>query len=289
MNRRGLYRLVSLGAAVGAGVFLYSRYVEPYWVAVERVTLTLPRLAPPFDGYRIVHISDFHLDGWMTPERLERVVDLVNEQEPDLVAITGDFVAVSVDYISGLPGPLGNLRAADGVVAVLGNHDHMNDAGAVRRALSSAGVVDVSNGIYTLRRDGVALHVCGVDSVMEGYDRLEEVLEALGDAEPDCAILLAHEPDFADKTAATGRFDLQLSGHSHGGQVRIPFLKTPYVVPLLSRLGFSFVPPLIYEYPSGLYEVGEMYQYTNRGLGVIYARFRLNSRPEITVLTLRAP
>jgi uncharacterized protein len=270
-------------------VFFYSRYVEPYWVAVERVTLTLPRLASPFDGYRIVHISDFHLDGWMTPGRLERVVDLVNEQKPDLVAITGDFVAVSVDYISGLPGPLGNLRAADGVVAVLGNHDHMNDAGAVRRALSSAGVVDVSNGIYTLRRDGVALHVCGVDSVMEGSDRLEEVLEALDAAEPGCAILLAHEPDFADKTATTGRFDLQLSGHSHGGQVRIPFLKTPYVVPLLSRLGYSFVPPLIYEYPSGLYEVGEMYQYTNRGLGVIYARFRLNSRPEVTVLNLRSP
>jgi len=289
MNRRVLYRRVFLGAALGAGVFLYSRYVEPYWVAVERVALTLPRLAPPFDGYRIVHISDFHLDGWMTPERLERVVDLVNEQEPDLVAITGDFVAVSVDYISGLSGPLRRLRAADGVVAVLGNHDHMNDAGAVRRALSSAGVVDVSNGFYTLHRDGAALHVCGVDSVMEGYDRLEEVLEALDDAEPGCAILLAHEPDFADKTAATGRFDLQLSGHSHGGQVRIPFLKTPYVVPLLSRLGFSFVPPLIYEYPSGLYEVGEMYQYTNRGLGVIYARFRLNSRPEITVLTLRSP
>jgi uncharacterized protein len=279
----------ALSAAVGVGVFFYSRYVEPYWVAVVRVTLTLPRLAPPFDGYRIVHISDFHLDGWMTPGRLERVVDLVDEQKPDLVAITGDFVAVSVDYISGLPGPLGNLRAADGVVAVLGNHDHMNDAGAVRRALSSAGVVDVSNGIYTLRRDGVALHVCGVDSVMEGYDRLEEVLEALDAAEPGCAILLAHEPDFADKTATTGRFDLQLSGHSHGGQVRIPFLKTPYVVPLLSRLGYSFVPPLIYEYPSGLYEVGEMYQYTNRGLGVIYARFRLNSRPEVTVLNLRSP
>jgi predicted MPP superfamily phosphohydrolase len=71
--------------------------------------------------------------------------------------------------------------------------------------------------------------------------------------------------------------------------VRIPFVETPYIVPLLSRLGFSFVPPLIYEYPSGLYRVGEMYQYTNRGLGVIFARFRLNARPEITVLTLRAP
>ena len=293
MNRHGLNRRVilgvALGAVVGAGVFLYSRYVEPYWVAVERATLSLPRLVPPFDGYRIVHISDFHLDGWMTPERLEHVVELVNEQEPDLVAITGDFVAVSADYISGLPGPLKKLKATDGVVAVLGNHDHMNDAGAVRSALTSAGVVDVSNGVHTLRRVGAALHICGVDSVMEGCDRLEEVLEALDEAEPGCAVLLAHEPDFADKTAATGRFDLQLSGHSHGGQVRIPFLKTPYVVPLLSRLGYSFVPPLIYEYPSGLYEVGKMYQYTNRGLGVIQARFRLNSRPEVTVLDLRSP
>ena len=281
---------MSLGAAVGgAGVLAYARYVEPYRVAVERVTLTLPRLAPAFDGYRIVHISDFHLDGWMTPERLERVVDLVNEQKPDLVAITGDFVAVSIDYALGLPGPLQRLGATDGALAVLGNHDHMNGADAVRRALSEAGVADVSNGVRTLRRDGAALHLCGVDSVMEGYDRLDGVIEALDAAEPGCAVLLAHEPDFADESAATGRFDLQLSGHSHGGQVRIPFLEAPYVVPLLSRLGFSFVPPLIYEYPSGLYEVGGMYQYTNRGLGVIYARFRLNCRPEVTVLTLRSP
>ena len=292
MNRRGLYRRVSLGAAlgaaVGAAVFLYSRYVEPYWVAVEHTKLPLPRLAPPFDEYRIVHISDFHLDGWMTPERLERVVGLVNEQQPDLVAITGDFVAVSVDYIAGLPGPLKKLKAPDGVVAVLGNHDHMNGAGAVRSALASAGVVDVSNAVYTLRRNGSALHVCGVDSVMEGYDRIEEVIGVLDEAESGCAVLLAHEPDFADKSAATGRFDLQLSGHSHGGQVRIPFLKTPYVVPLLSRLGYSFVPPLIYEYPSGLYEVGEMHQYTNRGLGVMCLRLRLLCRPEITVLTVRS-
>src|SRR4051794_34574035 len=232
MNRHGIYRRILPGAALGGallGALVYAREVEPYWVALERVTLTLPRLAPPFDGYRIVQISDVHLDGWMTPERLESIVDLVNKQEPDLVAITGDFVAVCSDYISGLSGPLSRLRAPDGAVAVLGNHDHLNDADAVRRALSSAGVVDVSNAVHTLRRDGAALHLCGVDSVMEGYDRLDEVIYTLQDAEPGCAVLLAHEPDFADKSAATGRFDLQLSGHSHGGQVRIPFLGSPLV------------------------------------------------------------
>jgi len=275
-----------LGGALVGGL-LYAREVEPNWVVVERVTLTLPRLAPPFDGYRVVQISDIHADGWMTPERFGRVVDLVNEQEPDLVAITGDFVSCSAEYVSGLYEPLGRLRAADGVVAVLGNHDYLNDADAVREVLSSAGVADVSNAVRTLRRDDAALHLCGVDCVMYGYDRLDEVLEALEDVGPGCAVLLAHEPDFADKSAATGRFDLQLSGHSHGGQVRIPFLGAPLFVPPLSR--HPDVPPLARKYQSGLYKVKKMHQYTNRGLGTMSLRLRLYCRPEVTVFTFRSP
>src|SRR5918992_4403949 len=113
------YLKAALGSALaGAGVLAYARYVEPYWLAVERVTLALPRLALPFDGYRVVQISDLHMDGWMTPERLDRIVNLVNEQEPDLVAITGDFVAVSADYVFGISGPLKRLRAPDGVETV---------------------------------------------------------------------------------------------------------------------------------------------------------------------------
>src|SRR5947209_3945534 len=142
MHKREIYRHILLGAALGGAALLgglvYAREVEPYWVALERVILTLPRLAPPFDGYRIVQISDIHLDSWMSPERFERIVDLINEQEPDLVAITGDFVSSSARYISGIPGPLSRLRAPDGAVAVLGNHDHLHGADAVKRALSSA-------------------------------------------------------------------------------------------------------------------------------------------------------
>jgi len=171
------YLKVALGSALAGAVALaYARYVEPYWLAVERVTLALPRLALPFDGYRVVHISDIHMDGWMTAKRLDRIVDLVNKQGADLVAITGDFVAVSAYYVSGISGPLKRLRTPDGAVAVLGNHDHMNDAAAVRRALSSAGVSDVSNRVHTLCRDGSVLHLCGVDSVMEELDDLAKVL-----------------------------------------------------------------------------------------------------------------
>lgn len=281
---------LSLGAVLGsalAGGLLYAREVEPYWLKVERLTLTLPRLAPPFDGYRIVQISDIHMDGWMTPERLGHVVELVNEQEPDLVAITGDFVSGSARYISDLSDPLRKLRALDGAAAVLGNHDYLNDADAVREVLSSTGITDISNTVRTVRRNDAALHLCGVDCVMYGYDRLDKVLEALGEAEPSCAVLLAHEPDFADESAASGRFDLQLSGHSHGGQVRLPFLGAPVFLPPLSL--YPDVPPLARNYPSGLYKVEKMYQYTNRGLGAMSLRLRFNCRPEVTVLTLRSP
>jgi predicted MPP superfamily phosphohydrolase/ubiquinone/menaquinone biosynthesis C-methylase UbiE len=276
ISHRALFKTALGSVLLGIGGLVYAREVEPFRIAVERVTLTLPRLAPPFDGYRIVQVSDVHLDGWMTPERLERIVDLVNEQSPNLVAITGDFVSsYSARYVPGLLGPLGRLEAPDGAVAVLGNHDHWAGAEEVRRAISSTGVADVSNGMKTLRRDGAVLHLCGVDSVFDGVDRLDEVLESLESAEPGCSLLLAHEPDFADRSAVTGRFDLQISGHSHGGQVRVPFLGAP------------LVPPLSRKYPSGLYRVGKMLQYTNRGLGIMYTRVRVNCRPEITVFTLR--
>lgn len=262
------------------GGLFYARRVEPERVVVERVSLTLPRLAPAFDGYRIVQISDVHLDGWMTARRLRRVVDLANEQRPDLISLTGDFVTRSPFYSTAhlaplLVGPLAELRAPDGVLAVLGNHDNRAGAKAIRRALRDAGIVELDNRVRTLKRGGDALHVAGVDSFYMGLDRLDLVLEGLPDR--GCAVLLAHEPDFADESAATGRFDLQLSGHSHGGQVRLPFLG-PLALPAFGR-----------RYPAGLYELDGMRLYTNRGVGVTLARLRANCPPEITVLTLRAP
>ncbi len=285
MNGRGTYRSVLLGAAFGGALFLlggfvYARKVGPEDVEIVPVSLALPRLDARFDGYRIAQISDLHADGWMTPGRVLGLVNLVNAEAPDLVTITGDFATHSrfrslMRHASRLVAPLRLLRAPDGVVAVLGNHDHKTDVRTVRRVLAASGVVELHNTVRTLRRDGAALHLCGVDDVREGMPRLDRVLEALDEAVPGCAILLAHEPDFADETAATGRFDLQLSGHSHGGQVGLPLLRS------------LFLPKLSRKYPVGLYSVGEMFLYTNRGLGA-HPRFRLNCRPEITVFTLRS-
>lgn len=274
--RRGTGALLG-GAFLGAAGLLYAREVEPRWLEVRRLSLVLPRLAPEFDGYTVVQIGDIHLDDWAKPRRLIGLTEKVNALRPDLISLTGDFLS----YSSGgavprrLTEALGALRARDGCVAVLGNHDYLADAEVVRRCLSGAGVRELANDVRTIRRGGSTLHVAGVDDLMEGHSRLDLVLEKLPDA--GAAILLAHEPDFADASSATGRFDLQLSGHSHGGQVRVPLLK---------RL---VLPPFSQRYTSGLYEVGGMLQYTNRGLGFVKLRLRFLCRPEITLLTLRSP
>ena len=264
------------GTLLGVGALFYAREVETRWLEIRPIMLTLPRLAPEFDGYRMVQIGDLHLEDWTKPHRLNRIVNLVNDQHADLIAIAGDFLSYSADpgVPSRLTEALGKLRARDGVAAVVGNHDYLTDVETVRRCLQDSGVPELANGVRTIERGGARLHLAGIDDVMEGRSRLDLVLKKL--PEGGAAILLAHEPDFADVSAATGRFDLQLSGHSHGGQVRMPFW------------GPVFLPPFSQRYSSGLYEVGDMLQYTNRGIGFVDARLRFLCRPEITVLTLKS-
>ncbi len=141
--------------------------------------------------------------------------------------------------------------------------------------LSSCGITDLTNSVFTLTRDNGNLHLCGVDDVWVGDVKLDEVIARLKDDSP--AILLAHEPDFADTSAATGKFDLQVSGHSHGGQVVLPFFGPP-ILPYLGK-----------NYPGGLYQVENMLQYTTRGVGILSPAVRFNCPPEITVFVLESP
>ncbi|MBZ0301815.1 MAG: metallophosphoesterase [Anaerolineae bacterium] len=262
-------------AGLSLSVFTYARWVEPRWLAVREVRLKLPRLPEAFHDYRIVHLSDLHLGWGLDRSRLQGAVDLVNLIQPDLVAITGDFIdRTAGEVIDDLIGPLRQLQSRDATVAVMGNHDYYHGVNGVRRALKASGILDVSNRVHTLERDGALLHIAGVDDVAWHHDSLDAVLDALPDSGP--ALLLAHEPDFADLSAATGRFDLQLSGHSHGGQVRLPLI------------GMPVLPSHGQRYPSGWYQVGDMQLYTNRGLGTIAPHIRLGARPELTVLMLES-
>lgn len=271
-----LRRLAGAAALLGTGGFLYAREVEPRLLEVVRLELALPRLAAAFDGYRVVQIGDIHLDDWSKPARLKRVAEMVNAQRPDLVVVTGDFASYSARRLDEemLIEALRRLSAPDGVIAILGNHDYLTDVGLIRACIRQAGVTLLLNDVLTLERDDAKLHVAGIDDVMEGCSRLDLVLQQL--PEDGTAVLLAHEPDFADVASATRRFDLQLSGHSHGGQARVPVLRR------------ALLPPFSQRYTRGLHEVGGMFVYTNRGLGTVNARLRFGCRPEITALTLRA-
>src|SRR3712207_2860147 len=152
-------RVAAATALLGAGGLLYAREVETRLVEVKRVTLTLPHLAPEFDGYRLVQIGDLHLDDWVRPEALRRIAQKVNEQRPDLVAITGDFASYSAEQLDArrLIDALRDLRARDGCVAILGNHDYLTDVKLVRRCLREGGVTELINGVLTLKRGDAAL------------------------------------------------------------------------------------------------------------------------------------
>jgi predicted MPP superfamily phosphohydrolase len=249
--------------------------IEPGWIEVTQVSLALPQLAPKFCGYRVIQLSDLHMGDWMNAARLDDVIRLVNTQSADLIAITGDFITRrAVSLMRALANGLSQVKASDGVVAVLGNHDHWSGAQAVRDVLAASGVCELANDFRTLHRADAQLHIAGVDDIIAGRDRLDLLLARLPAA--GAAILLAHEPDFADESAATGRFALQLSGHTHGGQIVAP-LVGPLLLPALGR-----------RYPSGHYQVGSMIQYTNRGVGVVSPFVRINCRPEVTVFDLHA-
>ncbi len=278
-SRREILKLViwttitSLTGIVGGN--FYARKIEPDWLQISTLDLKFPHLPTAFDGYKIVHITDLHADArWMTAERLAAIVDLVNRLAADLIVITGDFVSVAPERVyDDLVPNLSRLTASNGAFAVLGNHDHWTNAKQVRAILKASNITELENFTTKIKRGDETIYFSGLDDYWEKQHDLAAAMTRL--PEDSFAILLVHEPDFADISAATGRYALQLSGHSHGGQVILPFFG-PLITPIHGR-----------KYPVGLYKIDDMLLYTNRGLGMIQPYVRFNCRPEIAVLTLR--
>lgn len=245
---------------------------EDFAVVYEEIETN--KISKEFDNYKIVHITDIHLGQWITPEKLLGLVHMINKLNPDLIALTGDYVSYSADNeLFYLKTCLKKLMPKDVTVSVLGNHDHWTNPDKIRKTLKESGVINLDNDVYIIKRHNQYLQIAGVDSITVHRDNIKKVLEKLKDNEP--AIMLAHEPDFADTTAATDKFILQLSGHSHGGQIQIPQIGTPI-------RGSNFK-----KYPLGRYQLKNMVQYTNPGVGTNVFWFRINCPPEITVITLK--
>ena len=262
-----------IGCLLVFSTSVYAHKIEPNWVGITQNEIQLSKLDPVFNGYKIVQITDLHAGDGIDRAQLERVVETVNAQNPDLVVITGDHVSRKPRQHVELLDTLAKLRPRDRTISVLGNHDVFNDPTPIKAALDRVGITLLENSVYTVKRHSATLNIAGVGDVFAELDNLDLVLEQLPPT--GAAIMLAHEPDFADETAATGRFGLQLSGHSHGGQIRVPFRK-------------GYLPELAKNYPLGRYQVKDMVQYTSRGIGMIKIYARFNCRPEISVFNLVA-
>jgi hypothetical protein len=266
---------------VGARIFFNSlanlvsdRRFDPAFIEITRHTISLPGLHPDFAGYRILQLSDFHMGTWMNLERLQGCLDLAMSQPADLIVITGDFITHATDgLLDSMVAPLRGLQAPDGVLAVLGNHDYWSDPGQVREMLHRSAIQELRNQAVVLARGAGRLYIAGLDDTYNRQDRLDLLLDQLPGDDP--AVLLVHVPDYADHAAAAGRFALQLSGHSHGGQIVFPWFDA------------LILPPHGRKYVRGLRRVQGMWLYTNRGLGTSTVPIRLNCRPEIAVFELQ--
>ncbi|MGY1832712.1 metallophosphoesterase [Geodermatophilus sp. SYSU D01180] len=262
---------VALGTA-GTGVYLANS--AP---AVRRVPITLPRLDPALDGLRIVTFSDGHLSATYGGRRFERLVEIVNSQRPDVVAIVGDLVDGEVDELREEVAPLADLVSEQGVFFVTGNHEYFVDTTAWLRHLPTLGVEVLRNERVPITRGGATVDLAGIDdrtaagSGVPGHGAdLDAALDGRDDGTP--VVLLAHQPYMVDQARAAG-VDLQLSGHTHGGQLW-PF---DYAI----RLDQPAV--------EGWSRHGDTQLYVTAGAGYWGPPMRIGARPEVTVVELRAP
>jgi predicted MPP superfamily phosphohydrolase len=257
----------------------YVRIVEPRWLSIDHLEIPIAGLPVALDGKRIAQLSDIHLSQYMSPERFAGAIALVSELAPDWLVLTGDFVGDDAEAATGLVEPLQSLSMP--IFAVYGNHDYWSNNVTVRRYLRDAKIQVLLNESAQIDAN---LWLAGVDDFWSGHPDLKA---AMRDIPASAAtVLLAHEPDFFDTVLhEKAPIALQLSGHSHGGQVRLPTRKP-------DAAGFySYAPVLpMYgrRYPIGLRYIDGRFIYTNRGLGVWPVPFRFNCRPELTLLTLRS-
>jgi predicted MPP superfamily phosphohydrolase len=254
----------------------------------EHVNLSFPNLPPSFHGFRIIQISDLHASFWVGRDYLMEVVREINKLKKDLVVITGDIITGSVnnfwkrwmpkinnDYLSMVIDVLGNLDGGD-KIAVLGNHDQWDGKKTELRLvgeLERVGIQDLRNSSKKLSRGLSSLYVAGTDDYWVSCD-LEKTLR--GVPKNEFKILLCHNPDVRTHINNETKIDITLCGHTHGGQVAIPFI-SQHFIPIKDP----------FRYQAGLIKEPYGYTYVNRGIGTLVFPFRLAASPEITRFTLQ--
>lgn len=272
ISRRQFFK--GAGAAAVLGLMAsYPVFIERYLIGVNNYRIPVPHLPPALEGLRIVHLTDLHY-GVPVPMAVVRwVVRRANRIPRDITVCTGDYVherrsTVQIDEVWPV---LAELEAPLGVYAVLGNHDHWADTGRSCFWLERTGF-DLRHRVVTIESQGAQIWLAGAGDRKEDHLDLDTLLADV--PEEACRIVLAHNPETAD-TAFRARVDLFLSGHTHGGQVRLPFVGTP-ILPVRNK-----------NYSSGLkYSRRGVPVFISRGIGWAHYPVRFNCPPEIAVLEL---
>lgn len=244
---------------------------EPYMLSIEHQRIRLNRLPKAFDGFRVVQLSDIHHGPFSDREQIERAIETANRLQPDIIALTGDYISKERHYAAPCAEMLGKLEARYGVYAVMGNHDHWVDAALLTDLFRAEGITVLINEGMHFEKDGAAFWLAGVDDYMVGLEDLS--LALAGARDDEMKLLLAHNPIIL-RRAAQASVDLVLSGHTHGGQVAIRSERTASGRPRRRVM-------------KGLVRQGNTQIYVNRGLGTVVLPIRYGCPPEISLLELR--
>ncbi len=265
-----------LRKAFWGGVLLstYPIFIERYLVEVNRYQIKVPNLPKEFDGFTIVHLSDLHY-GFLVPQSfIEKVVNLANSINGDIIVSTGDFVHAKntkkeIDIVWPI---VSKLKAKDGVYSVLGNHDHWADLERSMYWMKRSGQ-DLRHKTVEIKRENSSIFLGGVGDLWCDRVNIDKTFKNI---EPTaCKICLAHNPDSADLNFKTN-IDLMLCGHTHGGQVKIPFFGAP-ILPVKNK-----------KYSQGFIESDNTNLFISRGVGWAVLPVRFNCFPEIAVLEIRS-
>jgi uncharacterized protein len=268
--------------AAGGGLVAYSGFWDRHDLEIREQIIALRGLPEAFHGLRIAQISDIHYDEFTEPYFVREVVRRTNRLNPDIVLLTGDFVT-NGPLSHRLPKGL-SYRCAEilsGIqcphrFASLGNHDVLVGWEIVVDALKTHGIPTLLNSYLPFERNNARLWFAGLRSSLEDVPDLDAAIPRQA-APGEPIVLLAHEPDYALHVVKHGRVDLMLSGHTHGGQVHLPFIGTPRQ--LLPKGGRRFI--------HGRFDVGPMQLYVNRGIGTVKLPVRFMCPPELTLFTLQ--
>jgi len=266
-----VFMVVYLAGLVVCG---YGILVRRRWYRVVERDVRVPGLDARFEGLRIAQLSDLHI-GTLTPRSWGlRWSRSANARAPDVAVVTGDMVTSGTDFHEDVADVIGALRAKEGVFVSMGNHDYFGEGEPLVTLLRARGVAVLRNEGVVIERDGAKLWLAAIDDT---WTRRDDVARAMR-ARPDGAttVLLAHDPNRFDEAAAAGA-NVVLSGHTHGGQIGVPFF---YRVANLAS--FS------YPYNVGFYRRGPSVLYVHPGLGTTGPPMRLGVAPEVTILVLRA-